>query len=491
MKQPCATPELDVESFYALNDVDFSRARCQGTACFVARQQCPDCWRKALCQPARVYCLGKCYTAPAIGFDATRPTIVVASGQAVVLERIVNGGFRSLEAYQRCDRLAAIQKALTLPPGQVIDALDAAELRGRGGAGYPTGAKWRTAASQIGREKFIVANFDEGDPGAYIDRVIVEQDPFCLIEGMAIAAYAVGAGAWLIYARGEHPEAIRRLQQALNDARASGLLGARALGSDLTFDVEIVVGRGSYECGEETAMLNSIEERRPMPRARPPYVAERGLHGRPTVVNNVETLANIPWIIRHGADAYSALGIPGSRGTKVVSLNSLFQRPGLYEIEFGMPLREIVEDLGGGLANGTLKGVMIGGPLAGIVPPELLDVRFGFKELPVIGASVGHGGIIAFDEHTSIAELIHHVFSFGAFESCGLCTPCRLGAPRIEQLFAAMARGEKATGSARGEWRELVAALKGASACGLGTGLAEFAESIERHFAEELGSCFN
>ena len=236
--------------------------------------------------------------------------------------------------------------------------------------------------------------------------------------------------------------------------------------------------------------MNSIEGKRPVARVRPPYVAEHGLWGRPTVVNNVETFANVPWILRHGGERYAALGIPGSRGTKLVSLNSLFRRPGLYEVEFGIPLREIVDDVGGGLQCGSLHGLLIGGPLAGIVPPSLLDTQIGFRELRAIGACVGHGGIVAFDEHTSIAELIHHVFSFGAYESCGECTPCRLGSPRIEKLFAQGLSGNKLASGEQLEWRQIVDVLHSASLCGLGTGLAEFAQSVARHYPEELKKCF-
>jgi NADH:ubiquinone oxidoreductase subunit F (NADH-binding) len=480
----------DVESFYSLAGVDLSATRCCGTACFVARHRDPDGWREASSQSPRIYCLGKCYAAPAVATDDSRPTFAVRSRTGIVLERIARGGARTLDEYRQSGGLAAIEAALARKPEMVIGELELSELRGRGGAGFPTAAKWRVAAAQASPEKYIVANLDEGDPGAYIDRFIAEDDPYCLIEGMAIAAHAVGAKRGWIYVRGEYPRAIGSLTSAIEAARAGGLLGTRVFGTDFSFDVELTVGGGSYVCGEETALLNSIEGKRPVARARPPYVAEHGLWGKPTVVNNVETLANLPWILRHGGRAYAALGIPGSRGTKVVSLNSLFRRPGLYEIEFGIPLREIVDDIGGGLQNGTLRGLMIGGPLAGVVPPDRLDTSFGFQELHAIGASVGHGGIVAFDEHTSIAELVHHVFSFGADESCGNCTPCRLGAPRVEEIFRRIVAGQPTSSPDEAEWRQIVAALKLASLCGLGTGLAEFAESILRHYAPELQPCF-
>ena len=490
----------DVRSFYSLADVDLAHAHCQGTACFVARHLNTERWQQATAQSPRVYCLGKCYAAPASADDMSRPTVEVRSRCPVVLERIVAGGAHSIDEYRQSGGFTGLERALTLGAHRTLAEIEASELRGRGGAGFPTGAKWRAVRAQPALEKYIVANVDEGDPGAYIDRFIAEDDPFCLLEGMAIAAHAVGASRGWIYVRCEYPAAIQSLTRALDVARAEGLLGRSVMGSDFSFDVDLVVGRGSYECGEETALLNSIEGKRPVARIRPPYVAERGLWDMPTVVNNAETLANIPWIMQHGAAEYILLGVTGSRGTKVLSLNSLFRRPGLYELEFGTTLREIVEELGGGVKSGALRGLMIGGPLAGVVPPHLLDTPLGFAELRAIGASVGHGGVIAFDEHTSIPELVRHVFSFGAYESCGKCTPCRLGAARIEGIFTQNIRGNKAgttrselghaTRSEQAEWQEIVWALKLASLCGLGTGLAEFADSILRYYSEDLRPCF-
>jgi len=335
-----------------------------------------------------------------------------------------------------------------------------------------------------------VANADECDPGAYIDRFILEDDPHRVIEAMAIAGYAVGAGKGYIYLRAEYPDARRRLDSAIEEARDAALLGAPVFGSSFAFDVQLEVGRGSYVCGEETALLNAIESVRPEIRTRPPYPATHGLFGSPTLVNNVETLAAVPWIIERGAEAYRALGLPTSHGTKVVSLNSLFNRPGLYEVEFGVPVRHIVDELGGGLRSGALKGVIIGGPLAGVIPPSLLDTMLGFDELHAIGASVGHGGVVAFDERTSIPDLVHHVFDFGAYESCGKCTPCRLGARRIERIFDRIVNSGPIAATDRDEWLQLIHTLNLTSLCGHGTGLAEFAMSIVKHYARELEPCF-
>jgi NADH:ubiquinone oxidoreductase subunit F (NADH-binding) len=444
-------------------------------------------------QPERVYCLGRCYAAPVSGtkvVEDERPTIEVHTKEAIVLERLVDGGARTLDRYKHCGGYAALEKALREKPEAIVREVEQSGLRGRGGAGFATGKKWRAVFKENSSTKFVIANADEGDPGVYIDRFLMEDDPFGLLEAMTITAYAVGACKGIIYLRKEYPYAQTVLSQAIAEARQQGFLAERIFNSEFSFDIEIVIGQGSYVCGEETALLNSIEGRRPEVRPRPPYPTQHGLWGKPTLINNVETLAAIPWIVRNGGSAYHRLGFSNSRGTKVVALNSLFCRPGLYEIEFGMPVRQIIENLGGGLKSGTIKGALIGGPLAGIVPPALFDTPFAFDELRAIGASVGHGGIVAFDEHTSIAELIHHVFDFGAYESCGKCTPCRLGSRRLEQLFKGIVEKGSASTEDKKDFDEVISALAETSLCGLGTGLAEFATSVSHHYKEELLQCF-
>jgi NADH:ubiquinone oxidoreductase subunit F (NADH-binding) len=482
--------EPSIDSFYHLSRDGIEASVCRGMTCFVAKHLNPDRWRQAASQSTRVYCLGKCYMSPASNIDRASPAIEVHACEPIVLARIANGGARTLDEYRRGRGYIALEQALDTSRERIIGEIETSGLRGRGGAGFPTGKKWRAVFGQQSDQKYVIANADEGDPGAYIDRFIMEDDPHCLIEGLAIAAYAVGATKGYIYVRNEYPEAHAVLQDAISEARNDGLLGEHIFRSPFSFDVELIPGRGSYVCGEETALLNSIEGRRPEVRVRPPYPTEHGLFGKPTLINNVETLANIPWIICHGGDAYRRFGFAKSRGTKVVSLNSLFNRPGLYEVEFGIPVRRIVEDLGGGLKTGSIKGVIIGGPLAGIIPPHLLDTLFGFDELRAIGASVGHGGVVAFDVYTSIPELIHHVFEFGAFESCGKCTPCRLGSRRIEEIFRSVLKSGDAPLKARMEWQEIILALRETSLCGLGSGLAEFAESALRYYGEELDPCF-
>jgi NADH:ubiquinone oxidoreductase subunit F (NADH-binding) len=483
-----AAAEREIDSFYHLSDCSLSGKACRGTACFAARHLNPKRWAQAIAQEPRVYCLGECFVAPSISNGADRPKIEIHSGCGIALERLARGGARTLKAY---GGYRALEPALAKSPEKITQAIETSALRGRGGAGFPTGKKWRAVARQESAEKFIVANADEGDPGAYIDRFLIEDDPHALIEGMLLAGCAIGAHKGWIYLRKEYPRAEEILREAIDEARAAGFLGARVLGRDFSFEIDVIIGQGSYVCGEETAMLRAIEGRRPEVMARPPYPTEHGLFGKPTLINNVETLVSIPWIVAHGGEAYRALGFSKSRGTKVVSLNSLFVRPGLYEIEFGVPVRQIVEELGGGLRDGAaIRAVMIGGPLAGVIPPHLLDTPFGFEELHAIGAGVGHGGIVAFDEHTSIPELVEHVFSFGAYESCGKCTPCRLGARKIEEIFERIVSAGSAPPANFAEFEQLVTALKWTSLCGHGGGLGEFAESVLRYYRDELASCF-
>jgi NADH:ubiquinone oxidoreductase subunit F (NADH-binding) len=480
----------DVESFYHLAHGEHLGKACQGTACFAARHLNPALWAEASAQNPRVYCLGECFASPVKGQTHPRPPVKVFSRHGIVLGRIAAGGARTMAEYVKHGGYAALAKAMGQSPESVLAAVDASGLRGRGGAGFPTGFKWRSVAKQPAGQKYVVANADEGDAGAYIDRYIMEDDPHALIEGMILAGYAVGASKGYIYVRLEYPVAQASLNAALAEARAAGWLGSRVGGTDFAFELEVYCGHGSYVCGEETSLLRSLEGRRPEVTARPPYPTERGLFDRPTAINNVETLVNIPWIVTHGGEAYAAMGFNKSRGTKALSLNSLFNRPGLYEVEFGVTVRHIIEEIGGGLrGGGTLKGVIIGGPIIGMIPPSLIDTPLGFDELAAFGAGVGHGGVVAFDEHTSIPELVEHVFSFGAYESCGKCTPCRSGSGRVEKLFSIAIAGE-ATKTDLQECRDLVQALKLASLCGHGTGLARFAESILRYYPTEVEPCF-
>ena len=354
-----------------------------------------------------------------------------------MLARLANGGAAPLDCYVAAGGYQALRKALAISPAEIVAEMDAAQLRGRGGAGFPIGKKWRAVMSQQSAEKVIVANADEGDPGAYIDRFLLEGDPHSIIEAMAVGAYAVGAQRGYIYLRKEYPAAALQVRQALEDARTHAFLGAHVLGSAFSFDIELVIGEGSYVCGEETCLLNAIEGKRPQARMRPPYPTDSGLWGAPTLVTNVETLANFPWIVLHGGAAYQRLGFSKSRGTKAVSLNSLFSETGIVRGGIRRSRSLHCRRNGRRVGDRQLARRDAGRSAGGVIPPDLLDTPLGFEELWAIGATVGHGGMIAFDEHTSIRDLMRHVFEFGAFESCGKCTPCRLGTRRIVELLGA------------------------------------------------------
>lgn len=477
-------PLIDGRSFYHLADIDVDHQPCQGTACFVARHHDSQRWAQAERADPRIYCLGRCYAAPAAADDTSRPSVEIACDTPVILSQLARGGPSDLAGYRSHGGYCGLARALAMGPAATVAEVEQSRLRGRGGAGFPTGRKWRATQEQPAGPRAMVVNADEGDAGAYVDRLLLEEDPHRVLEGMAIAAFSIGAQTAQIYVRREYPAALAAVRAAVSEAEDAGILGQALLGEGPPLSVTITNGQGSYICGEETALLNALEGRRPTVRARPPFPTEYGLFGMPTVVNNVETLAAMPWILRNGGIDYATMGSGTSRGTKAVSLNSLFRRPGLYEVEFGIPVSTVVDGLGGGLVDDDLKGVIIGGPLAGILPPHLLDTPLTFDALRSVGAGVGHGGIIAFDDNTPIVDLVHHVFRFGAYESCGACTPCRVGAARIEALFAA---GEHID---RDEWQTIVRVLGATSLCGHGSGLAEFARSVITHYGKELAACY-
>jgi len=366
-------------------------------------------------------------------------------------------------------------------PEELLAEVKAAEVKGRGGAGFPAGNKWEFARGAPGEPKFIVANGDEGDPGSYIDKYLLERSPALVLEGMALAGYAVGASHGVVLVRSEYPRSMPALERALGEARQGGLLGRDIRGSGFDFDVTLVEGAGSYVVGEETALLACIEGLRGVVSARPPFPAVRGLYGMPTVVNNVETLANVPFIARHGAEAYRALSPGATPGTKLVCFNERFKTPGVWEVRFGTTLRELC-DLAGGMAGGRrLKALQIGGPLGGILPAELIDTPFDFDQLAAHGCMVGHGGILAFDEATDMRALAHHLLRFGAEESCGKCFPCRIGLRRAEEMFAAEAPIDRV------RLEELLETLELGSLCAHGGGMPAPIRSMLAHFPAELG----
>jgi len=329
----------------------------------------------------------------------------------------------------------------TMTPAQACDAVEASGLRGRGGGGFPTGKKWKIALASDADQKYIICNADEGDPGAFMDRSVIEGDPHRVLEGIAIGAYAIHASKAYVYIRAEYPLAIKNLKKAIADAKAYGLLGENIYGSGFDLDVIIKMGAGAFVCGEETALMNSIEGRRGMPRPRPPYPAVKGLFGKPTVINNVETFANVPEIMSQGPAAFAAIGTKGSKGTKVFALSGKVNRTGLVEIPMGTTLKEIVFDIGGGIENGlAFKAVQIGGPSGGCIPLSHIDIQVDYESLKTVGAMMGSGGLVVMDEKTCMVDVAKFFMDFIKRESCGKCIPCREGTLRMLEILKAITR---------------------------------------------------
>ena len=381
---------------------------------------------------------------------------------------------------------AAAARALSeMTPAAIVTAIAASGLRGRGGAGFPTGRKWAACAARPGSPKYIVCNGDEGDPGAFMDRSVLEADPHAVIEGMVIGARAVGAARGFLYVRNEYPLAVARVARALDQARRYGLLGRDILGTGFDFDLEVVRGAGAFVSGEETALLASIEGGRAYPRQRPPYPAERGLWGRPTVINNVETWANIPPIILRGPDWFAGLGTATSKGTKVFSLVGKIANTGLVEVPMGTTLREIVEKIGGGVPGGrALKAVQIGGPSGGCLPASRLDIPVDYESLKSAGAMMGSGGLIVMDEDTCMVDIALYFLRFAEEESCGKCAPCREGTGAMARLLARIAAGD-GTADDLERLESLADAVRRASLCGLGQTAPNPVLTTMRYFRDE------
>ncbi|MEA2143724.1 MAG: bidirectional [NiFe] hydrogenase diaphorase subunit [Solirubrobacteraceae bacterium] len=478
---------------------------CTGTACFAATGDAHvDALRAGLgglelgergadgaVSLAETVCLGFCHASPAI-----RDGDVIDAGPGVV-ERVLAGAAqpapepppRSLlpggpQLLATGHDWAGLERALaTMTPEELLAQVTAAEVRGRGGAGFPAGSKWAFARAAPGERKFIVANGDEGDPGSYIDKLLMESWPNLLVEGMALAGYAVGADHGFVLTRSEYPRSKPALDAAVAQAHRDGHLGDDIHGSGFAFDITIVEGAGSYVVGEETALLACLQGLRGTVSARPPFPAQRGLHGLPTVVNNVETLCNIPLVARAGTSAYAALS-PGSptSGTKLVCFNERFARPGVYEVAFGTTVRELCTDAAGGLIDGhAIKALQIGGPLGGILPASQLDTPFDFEDLAAVGCMLGHGGIVAFDESTDMRALATHLLHFGAAESCGKCFPCRIGLRRAHEMFAGDALVD------RDKLEALLETLELGSLCAHGGAMPAPIRSLLAHFPEQLG----
>ncbi|MGW1005871.1 formate dehydrogenase beta subunit [Streptomyces sp. NPDC002520] len=350
----------------------------------------------------------------------------------------------SPDDYERHGGLAGLRRALRLPRGEVVASVTESGLRGRGGAGFPAGVKWKTVLDCADELKFVCCNADEGDSGTFADRMVMEGDPFMLIEGMTIAAHAVGAREGYVYIRSEYPDAVATMRAAIGIARERHWLGERVLGSDLTFDLHVRVGAGAYICGEETSMLESLEGKRGVVRAKPPIPAIEGLFGRPTVVNNVLTLATVPVILAHGAKAYQELGVGRSRGTQVFQLGGNIARGGIVESAFGVTLRELVEDYGGGTLSGRpVRTVQVGGPLGAYLPVSSFDLPMDYEAFEAAGAMLGHGGVVVFDDSVDMAAQARFAMEFCAAESCGKCTPCRIGSVRGVEVIDRIVAGEQ------------------------------------------------
>jgi bidirectional [NiFe] hydrogenase diaphorase subunit len=393
-----------------------------------------------------------------------------------------------IEEYIAAGGYAALQKVLTaMSPAAVIEQVTRSGLRGRGGAGYPTGLKWSTVDKAHARDgrKFVICNADEGDPGAFMDRSVLEGDPHRVLEGMAIAAYAVAASRGYVYVRAEYPLAVKRLRLAIRQAEKLTLLGSNIFGTPFSFHVDVRLGAGAFVCGEETALIASVEGKRGQPRPRPPYPAQEGLWGCPTLINNVETYANVPPIVRRGADWYAGIGTPKSKGTKVFALAGKIVNTGLIEVPLGITLREIVYEIGGGIPDGhALKAVQTGGPSGGCIPPQFLDMPVDYESLGQVGSIMGSGGMIVMDDSSSMVDVARFFIEFCKSESCGKCVPCRVGTALILALLQKIL-DRKATQQDLAQLEELCDVLKSTSLCGLGQSAPNPVLTTLKYFRDE------
>ena len=393
----------------------------------------------------------------------------------------------SIDSYRSRGGYDAIAKILSegISGEKVIEEIKLSGLAGRGGAGFPTWFKWNAARNAIGKDKFLICNADEGDPGAFMDRAVIEGDPHSLIEGMLIAAYAIGASKAFVYVRAEYPLAIVRLEKAIAEATAANLLGDNILGSEFSCSLRIKAGAGAFVCGEETALIESLEGNRGMPRLKPPFPAEKGFDNKPSNINNVETFANVPWIIANGGEKFAALGTENSKGTKVFALTGKICRGGLVEIPMGLTLREVIFDIGGGIrGGGKFKAVQMGGPSGGCIPESLLDTRIDYKALGATGAIMGSGGMVVMDESTCMVNMARFFLDFTAKESCGKCVHCRIGTKRLHETLVRITEGEGREGDVE-LLEELCAAIKDGALCGLGQTAPNPVLTTIRYFRDE------
>ena len=391
-----------------------------------------------------------------------------------------------VEDYIAAGGYEAARKALTsMTPEQVIEEIKISGLRGRGGAGFPTWFKWNAARQSPAEQKYIVCNADEGDPGAFMDRSVLEGDPHSVLEGMLIGGYAIGASQGVIYVRAEYPLAIKRLEIAMKQARERGFLGKALFGTGFSFDIRIKAGAGAFVCGEETALIASLEGERGMPRLKPPFPAAKGFWQMPTNINNVETFANVPWILRQGGAAFAAIGTEKSTGTKVFALAGKIQKGGLVEVPMGLPIRDIIFNIGGGIKNGKqFKAVQMGGPSGGCIPAELADTTVDYESIPKTGAIVGSGGMIVMDEDTCMVDMARFFLEFTRKESCGKCNYCRVGTKRMLEILERITQGEGKDGDIE-LLEELAEKIKDGSLCGLGQTAPNPVLTTLRYFRKE------
>ena len=449
-------------------------------------------------------CIGMCYLEPIVDVydggtlvkrlvkvqekDAERIYKAAASGDLSGVKdlEISADDKEFLEKQTRIvDGYKAIRKVLTMTPEDVIAEIKVSGLAGRGGAGFPTWFKWNAARNAKGDQKYLICNADEGDPGAFMDRAVIESDPHSLIEGMLIAAYAIGATKAFVYVRAEYPLAIVRLEKALAAAKKAGLLGENILGSGFSCDIRIKAGAGAFVCGEETALIESLEGNRGMPRLKPPFPAEKGYTQAPSNINNVETFANVAWIILNGGAAFAAMGTETSKGTKVFALTGKIKRGGLVEIPMGLTLRDVIFGIGGGIRDGgTFKAVQMGGPSGGCIPEHLLDTLIDYKALGATGAIMGSGGMVVMDSHTCMVNMARFFLDFTAKESCGKCVHCRIGTKRMHEILTRITEGKGREGDVE-LLQELCNGIKAGALCGLGQTAPNPVLTTIRYFRDE------
>ena len=392
----------------------------------------------------------------------------------------------SLEDYCANDGYEGLKKVLTtMTPEQVIDVIKVSGLAGRGGAGFPTWFKWNAARQSVSENKYLICNADEGDPGAFMDRAVIESDPHNLIEGMLIGAYAIGATQMIVYVRAEYPLAIVNLTRAIEQARKANLLGENILGTGFSCDMTIKAGAGAFVCGEETALIESLEGKRGMPRLKPPFPAQKGYMNEPSNINNVETFANVGWIMNHGGEAFAAMGTETSKGTKVFALTGKIRKGGLVEIPMGKTLRDVIFGIGGGVRDGkAFKAVQMGGPSGGCIPESLLDTVIDYKALGATGAIMGSGGMVVMDETTCMVGMAKFFLDFTAQESCGKCVHCRIGTKRLQEILTRIVNGEGKEGDVE-LLEELCKAIKDGALCGLGQTAPNPVLTTIRYFRDE------